>query len=87
MRDFGLTRSRVEQLEITAKLRFLKRLARHCPQSLLDLGGTYAQLAFLRGVTVSSTNARTVWRHWVELADQEVCDARSYYLSSLLYES
>jgi hypothetical protein len=66
-RRLGVSRARIEQIEIEAKLRLLKRLACRHGQGLLDLGGTYRQLAFLQGITVSSTTARRLWRQWCEL--------------------
>jgi len=65
--NVGVSRARIEQLEILAKLRFVKNLARLYPQSFLDLGGTYEQLAFLRSIAISTTNARRLWRQWCRL--------------------
>ena len=67
-RRLGVSRARIEQVEIIAKLRLLKRLAVWSPQDFLDLGGTYEQLAFMRGITVGSASARGLWRQWCELA-------------------
>ncbi len=64
----GLTRSAVEQLEMTAKLRLLIGLGRCSPQSFLDLGGTIEQLAFLQSATLRPTNARRLWRQWVRMS-------------------
>ena len=66
-REMGLTRARVEQLELVAKLRFLKDLAQRCPQAFIELGGTYAQMAFLASAKVSAGRARRLWRRWCEL--------------------
>jgi hypothetical protein len=66
-RTLGLTRSRVEQLETVAKLRFIQKLAQHYPQSFLDLGGTIEQLAFLTSITVTAASARHLWRRWCRL--------------------
>jgi len=66
-RRLGISRARVEQLEIVAKLRLLKRLATRNGQVFLDLGGTYGQLAFLQRITISSVGARRLWRQWCEL--------------------
>ena len=68
-RSLGLTRSRVEQLEIVAKLRFVKKLAQQYPQSFLELGGTIEQLAFLESIAVTATNARQLWRRWRRLGN------------------
>ena len=66
-RGMGLSRARVEQLETVAKLRFLKQLSEQCPQVFLDLGGSCAQMAFLKSITVSAANARRLWRRWGDL--------------------
>ncbi len=63
----GVSRARIEQVEILAKLRFVKNLAVRYPQSFLDLGGTYEQLAFLQSIAVSTTNARRLWRQWCQI--------------------
>lgn len=69
-RRLGVSRARIEQIEIVAKLKLLKRLAVGSPQHFLDLGGTYAQLAFLRNVTIGSAAARRVWRQWCRLGQE-----------------
>jgi len=63
-RAVGLTRARVEHLELTARLRFIKTLAQSYPQSFLDLGGTYEQLSFLKSIRISAANSRRLWRRW-----------------------
>ncbi len=63
----GLTRPRVEQLERRAKLRLVRLLAVESPESFLELGGTAKQLAFLRSISITSTNVRRLWRQWCDL--------------------
>lgn len=63
-RRLGLTRARMEQVELLARLHFLQGLARRHPHCLLELGGTYEQVAFLNSICLSAQNARRVWRRW-----------------------
>ncbi len=70
-RTVGLSRARIEQLEIGAKLRLLKGLAATCPQCLLDLGGTYEQLAFLQAMNVTAAVSRKLWRQWSQLSESD----------------
>jgi hypothetical protein len=70
-RRLGLTRSRVEQLETAAKLRFLQCLIRLHSESFLELGGTYAQVAFMQSVNVTAANSRRLWRQWCQIAEQD----------------
>jgi hypothetical protein len=70
-RHLGLTRSRIEQLETAAKLRFLQCLVRLYPESFLELGGTYDQVAFMESITVTAANARRLWRRWCRITEQD----------------
>jgi hypothetical protein len=70
-RRLGVTRSRVEQLETAAKLRFLQCLIRLHPESFLELGGTYAQVAFIQSINITAANSRCLWRQWCRIAEQD----------------
>ena len=75
-RRLGVSRARIEQIEILAKLRVLKRLAHQSPQTLLELGATWEHIAFLRGSTLCPARARGLWSRWCCLGSQEACDER-----------
>ncbi|MFW6145762.1 MAG: hypothetical protein ACOC7R_00345 [Planctomycetota bacterium] len=75
-RRLGVTRARIEQIELLAKLRFLKRLAGVSPQTLLELGATWEHIAFLRSATLTPSRARSLWTRWCRLGDREDDDAR-----------
>ena len=75
-RRLGVSRARIEQIEILAKLRFLKRLARKSPQTLLELGATWEHIALLRSATLVPARARALWTRWCRLGGPGDDDAR-----------
>ena len=66
-RETGLTRARIEQLELVAKLHLLQGLAVKHPRVLLELGAAPSQLVFLESVKISAGNARRLWRRWRQI--------------------
>ncbi len=70
-RQLGVSRARIEQIELLAKLRLLKRLASQSPGTLLELGGTWEHVAFLRSATLTPSAARGLWNRWCRLGAPE----------------